>query len=204
MADDELRVNYTPRRFRLGNKAIYNNSNQYEVQLPPTHLITQVIDAFLARILPMLAEDAPPRDQEHAADLCRLLLAELELLPDAERYEAIVSTLTAHWSDPAWTRVINTFQGVEDERYTIQEIHKGRFIADWSGNHVDARCEIKQARKPYKHTNAQLAAVSPHRTLANTLPRGVIRLATRKASQPSLKDFGTTSPRIPAINKVSS
>lgn len=204
MADDSIRINESPHRLLRGEKAIINNSNQYEVVLPPSHLVFRVIDAFLARILPLFADDAPPSDQEHAQDLCRLLLAELELLPDTERYEAILATLTAHWNDPAWARVINTFQGVEDERYTIQEIHKGRFVADWSGNHVDAKCEVKQARKPFKQTNAQLATVSPHRTFASTLPRSVIRLSARKSSQPSLRDFSPTNPRLPAIKKATS
>ena len=210
MADDEIRVNYTPRRFRLGNKAIYNSANTIEVQMPPEHLVSQVIDTFLAQLLPFFSEDATQEERERGEALCRFLIAQLKLLLSEEKYEAILETLTAHWHDPLdsrWIRVMNAFTALEDERYTILEINNGSFIADWQGNHVSGACKVKQARKPFKHTNAQLATVhaeQPRPTLASLLPPGVIRLTGRKTPGASLRDFSPTNPRIPAIKKASS
>ncbi len=204
--EDEIRIDQAPRRWRLGERAIYNSANQYEVQMSPDHLVNQVIDTFLAQLLPFFADEATPDERERGAELCRFLIAELKLLLAEEKYEGILTTLTAHWHDPLdsrWIRVMNMFEAVEDERYTILEIDKGEFVADWKNNHVDAKCQVKQARKPFKQTNAQLAAVhaeAPRPSLASMLPRGVIRLTARKASGPSLRDFGTTNPRLPAVS----
>lgn len=204
MADDELRIDEHPRRWRVSQgKAIYNSENSVEVSLPVIHPLNQVIDALLSHLLPFFDPEALPEERLRGEELCGLLQAEIEHLPTEQKYEAIVATLTAHWHDPEWIRVISTFCAVEDERYTIKEYQKGSFIADWSGNHVDGKCQVKQARKPFRPTNAQLAAVRPT-ALHSTLPRGVIRLASRKASEPSLRDFGTTNPRIPAIKKQTS
>lgn len=206
MGEDEIRIDQAPRRWRLGDKTIYNAGNTFEVQLPLDHPLCGVIETLLLRLIPLFGSEATAEQQQHAQDLCNLLQQEIDTLPEEAKLEAIVATLTAHWHDPEWARVINAFAALEDERYTIKEIHRGRFIADWQGNHVDAKCEIRQARKPFRQTNAQLAAHSTHgtRKLLAALPRGLITLPARSSRSGFLQDQSPTLSRIEAIPKASS
>lgn len=209
MAEEEIRIDESPRRGplgRLGHKVIINNSNQYEVQMPPEHLLFQVIETFLAQMLPAYSPDALPEERLRADERCLRLIAELRESVSDEKYEEILATLAAHRHDPhdpRWIRVMKFFDAVEDERYTILEIEQGELEGHWKHNHVEARCWVKQARKPFAHTGAHLAAVhaeTPHPSLASLLPHGMIRLASRVAGGPSLRDFGTTSPRLSAVS----